>query len=289
MNFRHLEIFCTVCAKESFTLAADASNVAQPAVSIAIQELETYYGCKLFERMNRRIYITESGKILLQYAQTILSQREESLQVLKESQSMGSCHFGVHVSFGEVKLSAILTEISQKAPWIDVRVYSNNSRKIEQMILENRLDFVVTDHVTTSSHFVAELLNSEALLAVCSPSFSAPNVLSIEELATQKLLLRESGSGIRNSVDAALQAAGCTASPVLESISTSCLLSCAKAGFGITILPESLVEKSVADGSLKVIKINSDLLFRRYYILSHKNKYHTRAALQVMEIIRGLK
>ena len=65
MTLRHLRIFSEVCRQESITLAAESMNMAQPAVSYAIRELESYYGTKLFERMNRRLYITESGEQLL--------------------------------------------------------------------------------------------------------------------------------------------------------------------------------------------------------------------------------
>ena len=65
MTLRHLRIFSEVCRQESITLAAERMNMAQPAVSYAIRELESYYGTKLFERMNRRLYITESGEQLL--------------------------------------------------------------------------------------------------------------------------------------------------------------------------------------------------------------------------------
>ena len=66
MTLRHLEIFRSVCQAESITLAAEHLNMTQPAVSQAIRELESFYRTKLFERMNRRIYITESGRTLLQ-------------------------------------------------------------------------------------------------------------------------------------------------------------------------------------------------------------------------------
>lgn len=61
MTLRHFHIFSTVCKKESITKAAEELNMAQPAVSFAIRELESYYGTKLFERMNRRLYITDAG------------------------------------------------------------------------------------------------------------------------------------------------------------------------------------------------------------------------------------
>ena len=98
MTLRHLTIFRAVCQTESITLAAEHLNMTQPAVSLAVRELEDFYGVQLFERMNRRIYITEAGRTLLQYADKILSQYAESVQVLQEARHRGSCRFGVHVT-----------------------------------------------------------------------------------------------------------------------------------------------------------------------------------------------
>lgn len=89
MTLRHLTIFRAVCQTESITLAAEHLNMTQPAVSLAVRELEDFYGVQLFERMNRRIYITEAGRTLLQYADTILSQYAESVQVLQEARAPG--------------------------------------------------------------------------------------------------------------------------------------------------------------------------------------------------------
>ena len=61
MTLRHLEVFRAVCARESITLAAEHLNMTQPAVSLAVKELEAFYGVQLLERMNRRIYITDAG------------------------------------------------------------------------------------------------------------------------------------------------------------------------------------------------------------------------------------
>ena len=89
MTLRHLEIFSAVCAQESFTRAAEKLNMAQPAVSLAIRELEVFYNVRLFERMNRRVYLTEAGRTLRQYADTVLSQFQESVEVLRESGTKG--------------------------------------------------------------------------------------------------------------------------------------------------------------------------------------------------------
>ena len=77
MTLRHLHIFRTVCHTGSITEAAARINMTQPAVSLAIKELESFYQTRLFERRNRKIYLTDSGKTLLPYAETILHQFEE--------------------------------------------------------------------------------------------------------------------------------------------------------------------------------------------------------------------
>lgn len=63
--------------------------MAQPAVSLAIRELEVFYNVRLFERMNRRVYLTEAGRTLRQYADTVLSQFQESVEILRESGTQG--------------------------------------------------------------------------------------------------------------------------------------------------------------------------------------------------------
>ena len=76
MTLRHLEVFRAVCARESITLAAEHLNMTQPAVSLAVKELEAFYGVQLLERMNRRINFTDAGRSLLQYADAVLTHFE---------------------------------------------------------------------------------------------------------------------------------------------------------------------------------------------------------------------
>lgn len=231
MTLRHLEIFSAVCAQESFTRAAEQLNMAQPAVSLAIRELEVFYNVRLFERMNRRVYLTEAGRTLRQYADTVLSQFQESVEVLRESGAQGACRFGVHVTLGETRLAGILAHLAEALPEITVRASIHNSRETERMILQNELDFAVVDNVTVSPHYLVEPLCGEELAAVCAPGYlEGKNSLTLAELAEERLLLRERGSGTRNSVDAGLQGAGATAQPVVESVSTAALLACARAG-----------------------------------------------------------
>ena len=135
------------------------------------------------------------------------------------------------------------------------------------MILQNELDFAVVDNVTVSPHYLVEPL--------CG-----------EELAEERLLLRERGSGTRNSVDAGLQGAGATAQPVVESVSTAALLACARAGLGITLLPRSLVVADLERGDLRELAVEDGGFHRSYFLVRHRSKYLTDGMKRVIRVLR---
>ena len=287
MTLRHLEIFSAVCAQGSFTKAAEKLNMAQPAVSLAIRELETFYAVRLFERMNRRVYLTEAGRTLRQYADTVLSQFRESVEVLRESGAGGFCSFGVHVTLGETRLAGILTRLAAELPEMQVRACVQNSRETERMILQNELDFAVVDNVTVSPHYLVEPLREEALAAVCAPEYlPGRDTLTLAELAEERLLLRERGSGTRNSVDGVFQAAGIPVRPVLESVSTAALLACARAGIGITLLPRSLVEADLVSGRLRELAVADGAFRRTYFLVRHRSKNLTGGTRLLLQVLR---
>ena len=288
MTLRHLEIFQAVCACESVTRAAEKLNMSQPAVSTVIKELEVFYNTQLFERMNRRLYITETGRNLLQYADTILTQFQESIQALRQSGIRGRCRFGMTVTIGEIWLPAILTRLERELPQLDVEAFIQNSRRAEEMVLQNEIDFALVDNVSSASRSqqVTPLLR-ETMAAVCGPDvLPGQNQLTLAELARQRLLLRESGSGTRSSVDGVFQAAGLKVSPVAEGISASALLACAAAGAGITILPRSQVERPLAAGMVRELTVTDAVFQRTYFLLYHRNKYLTEGMQQAIAVVQ---
>ena len=131
MTLRHFHIFSTVCKKESITKAAEELNMAQPAVSFAIRELESYYGTKLFERMNRRLYITDAGKQLLVYADSVLAQCNEAKDVLSDINAMTQIRLGANVSVGNSWLQNCIDGFEKIHPEIPIYTSVQNSSQLE--------------------------------------------------------------------------------------------------------------------------------------------------------------
>ncbi|MDD4774729.1 MAG: LysR family transcriptional regulator [Eubacteriales bacterium] len=275
MTLRHLQIFAAVCKENSITGAADRLNMAQPSVSLVVRELEYFYGVKLFERMNRRLYITDAGSRLLGYADTIISQFNESVNTLKDSDALSSLRVGANVTIGETLLPGVIKEYRELYPKVNVTAIIENSKQIESLLLKNDIDLALVDNISVSPYFISRVLFRESMPVLCAPGYIAGEKLTVEELAACRLLLREQGSGTRQSVDQIFDMAGYTVSPVLESISSAALINAAKLGLGITVLSRRAVRRELAEGSLTEIEVEDAEFLRNHFVVYHKSKLVT--------------
>lgn len=287
MTIRHLHIFRTVCEYKSITAAADKLNMTQPAVSIAIRELESYYQVRLFDRMNRTIYLTEAGSTLREYADTVLDQFEEAASVLRDGSRFTRCRLGVNVSVGETVLSGIIKALRRELPRLRLEVRVENITSIERRLNENEIDFAVVDSLGDEGRQNVIPLYRGEMAAVCAPSYGPEGSVTVRELAEYELLLREKGSGSRTCTDAAFEAHGVSARPAVESISDLSLLKLAKAGLGITIMPRELVLEQIESGELKEIPLLDEKLVRRYFLVYSKKKYLTAAMRQAAAVLEA--
>lgn len=286
MTIRHLHIFKTVCEYKSITAAANRLNMTQPAVSIAIKELESFYQVKLFDRMNRTIYLTEAGSTLREYADSVLEQFEEAAKVLREGSKFTSCRLGVNVSAGETVLTGMMKLLREEIPNLRLEVLVENIATIEQKLNENEIDFAVVDGLKERDRRVIVPLYQGEMAAVCAPFSGPEGSVTVRELAEYELLLREKGSGNRNCTDAVFETHGCSVSPVVESVSDLSLLSLAEAGLGVTIMPRELVSDRIAAGRLKEIIITDEKIVRRYFLAYNKKKYLTASMKQVLYVLK---
>ena len=285
MTIRHLQIFMAVCRRQSVTAAAEELNMTQPAVSVAIRELESYYRTRLFDRMNRRIYLTAAGETLRQYADAILRSFDEAAAVLRDGDAEARCAFGANVTVSETVLPALLARLRAELPALRAEVFVHNAQELERRLLANELDFAVADSPSADKRLLASPLYSEHMAVLCAPDFLPEAPLSVRALSGQPMLLRESGSGSRLCVDAVFEAHGCPVRPQVESVSDLSLLRLAAERFGCTVLPRSLAADALARGLLREIPLADGAFDRRYFILRNRQKYQSAAVRRVIAIL----
>lgn len=281
MTRKHFTIFVEVCRFLNFSQAAEALNTTQPAVSLAVKELESHYGVALFERMNRRVYLTPAGEALLTTAQDVLRGFQEAEETLGQGRPL-ALRVGANVSFGEAGLAQVLGRFRQEHPQVRLRALVANSDKIQSLLAENQLDVGIVDGLGVSERLRAQPLYQEDLVLAAAPGrFPAP--ATVEELAALPLLLREPGSGLRSSVDRVFSQQGLAPQPLLESTSTAALAQAAKAGLGVAILPEALAQR---ESGLQVGTVPEVRFFRQFACALHRQKAPSPALEAFLALLR---
>lgn len=281
MTRKHFTIFVEACRFLNFSQAAEALNTTQPAVSLAVKELESHYGVALFERMNRRVYLTPAGEALLATAQDVLRGFQEAEETLGQGRPL-ALRVGANVSFGEAGLAQVLGRFRQEHPQVRLRALVANSDKIQSLLAENQLDVGIVDGLGVSERLRAQPLYQEDLVLAAAPGrFPAP--ATVEELAALPLLLREPGSGLRSSVDRVFSQQGLAPQPLLESTSTAALAQAAKAGLGVAILPEALAQR---ESGLQVGTVPEVRFFRQFACALHRQKAPSPALEAFLALLR---
>ena len=279
MTIRHLQIFITVADLGSMTSAAKALFISQPTVSQAITELETHYGIKLFERLSKRLYLTEKGSQLLSYARHVTSLLEEMEQVIKNSEKSGSMMVGATLTIGESLLPELISSFNKEYPSLKVKAIIKNTWDIEELIIKNSVELAIVEGAVHSPDIVSEPFENDELVLVCGkghPLYVA-NSLVPAALADIDFIVREKGSGTRELFDNTMSANEIKWQPSWECNGSDILKSAALSGLGVAVISKRLVKQELKNKALHVLEIKGITLRRKFSIIYHKNKYMTES------------
>lgn len=287
MTIRHLRIFAAVCEAGSVTKAAERLYMSQPAVSLAIKELEENYGVRLFERMPRKIRITDDGQRVLEYAIHIVELFGDMERAVKNPDMAGEIRVGSSLTIGARLMPGYVKELSAKYPGIRVRVRVDNSDTIVNMVREGKLDMGLIEGTTNDDVLTCISFMADRLIAICprEHKFAAMQEVVLEEFLSQPLLLRERGSGTRELFQSAVTLKGGQVDPEWESISTTAILRAVEMCCGVSVLPEKLAADSIIAGRICPVKLKDVQLSRHFNIIYHRKKYLSTAMATLMEIV----
>jgi DNA-binding transcriptional LysR family regulator len=272
----------------SMTAASEALYIAQPSVSQAIADLENFYGVKLFDRLSKRLYITDSGRKLLSYARHITALSDEMDQAMKNPEQTGLIRIGASVTAGAQFLPELVLEFTAGFPAIQVQAISRNTKDIESMILRNEVDFAVVEGTVRSPDIVAEPLMDDELVLVCGrshPLYSAES-MAPGDLSSVRFIIREPGSGHRELFESVMAAKDIDWSFVWECNGSDSLKNAAIRGIGVGVISKLLVEYELRSGELRVLRAEGVDFKRKFCIIYHKNKYLSESMKAFFQICR---
>jgi len=290
MTVRHIKIFCAVCENDyNTTKAAAQLNMTQPAVSLAIKELEGYYGISLFDRIGRRLSITPAGEMFLNYASHISALFNDMEKGMKDWDYFGKLRIGASITIGSQFLPKYVQVFSELYPGTDISVIVAPGNMLEEKLLANELDFALVEGAVYNPVIMYEPYMADHLTVVCPANgkYRQGQTITLDEFKKHKLLLRNKGSGTREVFDDACNRKGFIPIPQWESTSTAALINAAINGLGVAVLPYRMVAKPVLDGRVITIDVDGLDLNREFYIIKHKDKYLTSSAKAFIDLCKN--
>lgn len=275
MTLRHMKIFLTVCQKGSVTAAARELYLSQPAVSLAVKEMEEHYGVPLFDRISKKLYLTQAGRQLMHYAERILSLFETVESGLGKDEDTGTLRIGSSITIGTHLLPSLVQMFSKRYSRMKIRVLIHNSDAIEEKLLKNEVDIGLIEGTVHSPNLTCHRFCEDRLVVVCAPEYplAQKRIVTLEEFLQQNFLLREPGSGTRELLDQSLAVLGYAVEPLWESCSTQALIHGVKKGLGISVLPYLMVQQELQAGVLLSLPVEALSLQRYFSVVYHQNKY----------------
>lgn len=272
MTIRHLRTFIKVVELGSISKAAIELNITQPSISQTIKELENYYNCSLFDRVNKKLILTVDGRNLLAKAKEVIASFDEFEYLANKTDYSPKVRIGATMTFGTFTLPNLILDLKKEIPNLDPYFYIDKIKGLEEKILNGDLDFAITEGLVKSKSIKMDIFGTDNLVAVKGNEYNAPNKLKLKDLLNYDLLVREVGSAPRNILDSEFNRIGLRiTNPRMESVSNMIIVAMAIHNNGIGILPYHIVKRFVNEGSLQIIELDKKLE-RQLCIIHHKNK-----------------
>lgn len=276
MDFHQLKVFASVFRHKSFTKASEEMCVSQPTISEHIKNLEHEFACKLFDRLGRAIAPTQRAERLYPKVLRLLDNATRLQEEFKadEGQVLGKLIIGASTIPGTYLLPHQAYLFRQQYPDTSFEITIHDSREVIGMVLNHSLLCgVVGAKMEDQLHYVP--LTEDELVLVAAPGLISTQPLTTADLRQIPLIIREEGSGTRESMIHLLEQADISIDSIMVVAtlgSSAAVKEAAKAGLGATWISRLAVQDALARGEL--IEIQSPGLSRRrnFYLVTHKKR-----------------
>lgn len=257
LDFR-VKTFLTACQLLNFTETARQLNLTQPAVSTQIKYLENEYGVKLFAREGRNLVLTPQGQLLEQAMRHLTNDEQRIKNQLKEA-DLRTLTFGVTKTIGETALIKILSVYVKRHPQVDIKVTYANTADLLKQLEDGKLDFALVEGNFPRALYADLTLIDEQFIGVAASQHVFPGeVTRLADLLSERLLIREPGSGTRNILEQGLAAENLTLDNFAHFIQLEnmhSIIELVKADCGISFLYKAAAAAELKQGSLRELDL----------------------------------
>ncbi len=284
-----LNVFLVVMEEKSFTRAAEKLGRTQPAITQAIQRLETELGETLIDRSGRELALTDAGRVVFEAARRQENLQRELIAQLGElrNKAAGRLVIGANESM-ILYLLPHLIRYRQAYPKVKLVVQRSRSSEVPDLLLAGDVDFGVVSYITGDERFRSQVLYVDHLSFVVAPShrLAAKRILSIRDLEAETFIAHNVASPYRDAVLMAFQQQQTHLNMDIEMPTVESIRRMVQSGLGVAFLPRVCVDQDLRTGILKEIPVEELQLERKIYLLSVNKRPLSHAAEAFQELMR---
>jgi DNA-binding transcriptional LysR family regulator len=294
MEDHKLKVFCTVAETRSFSKTSEIIHLTQPAVSLQIQALEEMYETKLFDRSSSKVTLTPAGEVLYKYAKEILALYSSAEKVIGEMTGLvkGSITIGAGSTIGNYLLPSVISDFRKTHPKIKVHLFVANMQRVIELLNAGNINLgLVEGDVKRQKIVVEKLLSDELLLIVpVHHPWAKRKEVSIAELIEEPFILREAGSGTRQTIEKFLARHGITLQSMKVSMvlgSTQAIKEAVENGLGVSIISRWAARKECKYGTLNMLNFKEEKIVRNFSLITYKNTVSSHASEEFLTYLKS--
>lgn len=289
MDIRHLAYFLETARLKSFTRAAESLYLSQPAISKAIRQLEEELGATLFDRIGKRIELTDAGRVVMEQAQAItqsFSSLSAKLGDLAELKS-GQIRIGLPPMVGSSFFPKVIGAFHNRYPDVTLQVFEDGAKKIESDVANGQLDIGVVVlplafDVFDSFQFAEERLN---LIVPQSHLLAGAPSARLEDLAQENFVFFREDFTLHDRIINECLQAGFQPRIVYESSQWDLISEMVAAGLGVALLPETICRQA-SGKAVSVVSLQEPAIWWKLGVIWRKDRYQSYAAREWIAFTR---
>ncbi len=278
-SLRQLEVFLATAQHENVTRAAKALAMSQSAASGALKELESQFDVLLFDRIGKRLQLSELGRELRPRAESLLAQARAFEEALEGDSTVGHLEVGATLTIGNYRAVNMLADFRARHPGASVGLRVANTESIAAAVADFTLDVGLIEGEFHHPDLDIQHWRGDELVAFAAPGhpLTGRRTLNDADLIALPWIVRETGSGTRQAFDRAMHGILTDLNIELELQHTEAIKRAVEAGLGIGCLSRIALEDAFKRGSLAPLSITHRDFSREWYLITHRQKFHTAA------------
>ena len=292
INLNQLRVFYEAARTGSFTSAAKKLFITQPAVTAQIRTFEDQCNLKLFKKKGRSLYLSEEGNTLYEYARRIFEYEREVEDVIEEMRKLkrGTLRLGTSKAYARYFMPFLISSFHEAFPQIKVHLDEGSSLDILRSLLDLKNEVAVIARVKEDSNVTFLPFKRDQLMLILAPNhnLAKKKSVSVDELVSQPMIMKEMGSGTRKQVNDLFSRKGLTPNVLMETSNTEFIKQLVQRGEGISFLVEEAVAAEINEKKLTTVPLAGEELFLDVSIAYLKDQHLSHPARAFVEMLKKM-